>query len=93
MTVKDERGPKQDADSHIGNSVERRDPRRRLNDHHDTRDDRHSDSILDFVEALSRQSKVRLARCQRCGAEAITGWNRLLPPPLVVEEDIDGLAA
>lgn len=54
MTVKDGRGPKHKADEHIRDSVGRRDPRRLPNDHHETRDDRDSDSILDFVEALSR---------------------------------------
>jgi hypothetical protein len=57
MTVKDERGSKQEADSHIGNSVESREPRRRPNDHHETRDDRHSDSILDFVEAFPDRAR------------------------------------
>ncbi len=52
MTVKDDRGPKQEADSHIGNSVDSRIPRRPQHDTRDTRDCHGSDSILDFVELL-----------------------------------------
>jgi hypothetical protein len=52
MTVKAERQPEQDLDSHTGDSLDCRGPLNRLPDYRERRDDYGSHSILDFVEYL-----------------------------------------